>query len=106
MKLWWDPKRKGDNLILSEENTHVLLKEDAYVFRTVVANVGFTNGVNYWEIVADERTENELKIGVTSDPNGDCNVAFCNLPTGWAYYGTRSATQVRGSCATVPPPMG
>jgi hypothetical protein len=35
------------------------------VFRTAIGNIGFTSGVNYWEIVADGKTENELKIGVT-----------------------------------------
>lgn len=45
-------------MILSEGNTNVFLKEQAYLFRTAIANVGFTSGVHYWEIIADGRTEN------------------------------------------------
>jgi hypothetical protein len=39
---------------------YVLLKFINYCLK------GYTGGCNYWEIVADERTENELKIGVCS----------------------------------------
>ena len=28
-----------------------------------------------------------MKIGVTKDPNVDLNSAFCDYPTGWAFYG-------------------
>lgn len=45
------------------------------------------NGVNYWEIVADSRTENELKIGVCTSNSINFNSAFCDCPYGWAYYG-------------------
>lgn len=34
------------------------------MFRTVIAKEPFMSGVHYWEIEADNRTENELKIGV------------------------------------------
>lgn len=42
----------------------VFLRESAYMFRTVIAKEPFMSGVHYWEIEADNRTENELKIGV------------------------------------------
>lgn len=57
------------------------------MFRTAIAENGFTGGVNYWEIVADERTENELKIGVSSKRDFNYNTAFCDFEYGWAYYG-------------------
>jgi E3 ubiquitin-protein ligase NRDP1 len=56
--LCWDPSLQGTGLVLSESNTHVFLKEQAYVFRTIVGNIGFSSGVHYWEIIADSRTEN------------------------------------------------
>ena len=54
--LSWDNKKYGTGILFSENNTQVFLKEQAYVFRSVVANIGFTCGVNYWEIIADART--------------------------------------------------
>lgn len=66
----------------------MFLKEQAYVFRSAVANIGFSSGINYWEIIADVRTENEIKIGITSSRDFDMNSAFCDHVFGWAYYGT------------------
>ena len=61
---------------------------------------GFNGGRHYWEIHADSRTENELKIGVTSQPLFDFNTAFCDHKFGFAYYGL---AQLRhGSNATGP----
>lgn len=45
------------------------------------------NGIFYWEIVADDRTENELKIGVTTKKNFNYNSAFCDYDHGFGYYG-------------------
>jgi hypothetical protein len=45
------------------------------------------SGVHYWEIIADSRTENELKIGVTTSKEFDLNSAFCDHAFGFAYYG-------------------
>lgn len=51
----------------------VFLKESSYIFRTVLSDKvfiffdyfqPFESGIHYWEIEADSRTENELKIGV------------------------------------------
>jgi hypothetical protein len=53
----------------------------------VVTSYGFTSGIHYWEIVADNRTENELKIGVSTSNILDFNTAFCDHPFGWAFYG-------------------
>jgi E3 ubiquitin-protein ligase NRDP1 len=65
----------------------VLLKEPAYVFRTTISTNGFTSGLHYWEIIPDSRTENELKIGVTTAKAFDLNTAFCDHIFGFAYYG-------------------
>jgi len=51
---------------LTESNTACFLKEQGYLFRTTIANNGFNGGIHYWEILADNRTENELKIGVAT----------------------------------------
>jgi hypothetical protein len=88
MALTWDSSRIGGSIQLSEGNTHCFLKEQSYLFRTAVANQGFMSGVHYWEIMADSRTENELKIGVTSNTGFDLNSAFCDHAGGYAYYGT------------------
>lgn len=45
------------------------------------------SGIYYWEIVADDRTENELKIGVSTKKNFNYNSAFCDYDHGFGYYG-------------------
>ena len=64
----------------------MFLKEEAYLFRTVIANKSFNEGIHYWEIVADARSENEIKIGVTKNREFDLKTAFCDYSFGWAYY--------------------
>ena len=54
----------------------------------MIGNVGFESGQHYWEIVADARTENELKIGVVKNSNFDLQTAFSDYSCGWAYYAT------------------
>jgi hypothetical protein len=64
------------------------LKEDDYYFRTFFGDVGLTEGIHYWEIIADARTEHELKIGVSKQKdNCDQKTAFCDYSFGWAYFG-------------------
>lgn len=55
---------------ISSDHRSLYLKEDAYVFRTAFGNIPFSEGIYYWEIIADARSEHELKIGVSA----------CNLP--------------------------
>lgn len=35
------------------------------------------SGIYYWEIIADPRTENELKIGIATKRDFNYNSAFC-----------------------------
>jgi E3 ubiquitin-protein ligase NRDP1 len=46
-----------------------------------------TQGVYYWEIIADDRTENELKIGISTKADFNFNTAFCDFEYGYAFYG-------------------
>lgn len=85
--LTWDPLKLGTGILPEEGYSKIFLKEQAYVFRSAVGNVGFTEGINYWEIIADQKTENELKIGVTTNRDFDLNSAFCDHAFGFAYYG-------------------
>lgn len=56
--LTWDPLKLGTGIVPEEGYSKIFLKEQAYVFRSAVANIGFTEGINYWEIIADQKTEN------------------------------------------------
>jgi hypothetical protein len=86
--LCWDKNKCGTGIGFLDNDTHVFLKEQAYVFRTVIGNIGFESGVNYWEIIADSKTENELKIGIAGSKDFDMNSAFCDHVFGYAFYGT------------------
>lgn len=67
-------------------NRCLFLREDLYNFRTVIANKSFDSGIHYWEIIADARTENELKVGVCKTRDFDLKTAFSDYAFGWAYY--------------------
>jgi len=45
-------------------------------------------GIHYWELHADDKTENELKIGVCCSKEFNMNSAFCDYDHGFSYYGT------------------
>jgi E3 ubiquitin-protein ligase NRDP1 len=85
--LAWDQKNGGLGLQFENGGRLVMLKEPAYVFRTSIGSMGFSSGQHYWEIIPDLRTENELKVGVTTTINFDLNTAFCDHIFGFAYYG-------------------
>jgi hypothetical protein len=87
IQMIWDSTKSSGSIQLTEGSTQCFLKEQSYLFRTCIANYGFTSGVHYWEIVADNRTENELKIGVTTSISFDFNSAFCDHAFGFSYYG-------------------
>ena len=57
-------KKSAENYTF--DNRSIYLREEGYIFRNIFGNVGFTEGIHYWEVIADARTEHELKIGVSS----------------------------------------
>ncbi len=77
----------GTGIQITEADSRIFLREQAYMFRTAIATNGFEKGIGYWEIEADDRTENELKIGVSTCRDFNYNTAFCDFEFGWAYYG-------------------
>lgn len=83
----WDDTKVSDNVEITAENRCAFLKEDTYLFRSVVADTAFNDGIHYWEIVADSRTDNELKVGVTKNPDFDLKTSFSDYTFGWAFYG-------------------
>ena len=72
---------------MSQDRRSIYLREDDYFFRTFFGDVIFTEGIHYWEIVADARTEHELKIGVSKSRECDQRTAFCDYEFGWAFFG-------------------
>ena len=62
----WDPEASSQEINFSMDCRHAFLYETNYYFRTITSNRPFFGGVHYWEIIADARTEHELKIGVTA----------------------------------------
>jgi hypothetical protein len=62
----WDPDNSSKEINFSSDCRHAFLHETNYLFRTMISNRPFMDGVHYWELIADSRTEHELKIGVTT----------------------------------------
>mmetsp|Transcript_31589 Transcript_31589/g.48287 ORF Transcript_31589/g.48287 Transcript_31589/m.48287 type:complete len:172 (+) Transcript_31589:1193-1708(+) len=58
-------KKLAQNIEISHDARSIYIKEDEYVFRNFFGQAAFTEGIHYWEIVADSRTEHELKVGVS-----------------------------------------
>ena len=65
----------------------MFLFESTYLFRTAISSRPFMDGIHYWEIIADARTEHELKIGVTTQQKFCMSNAFCDYEFGFAFYG-------------------
>jgi E3 ubiquitin-protein ligase NRDP1 len=83
----WDQAKLGQGIELSNDKKTVFLKESGYLFKSAVSDTPMTNGIYYWEIHADTRTENELKIGITTKGDFKYDTAFCDFEYGFAYYG-------------------
>jgi hypothetical protein len=83
----WDPEVSSKEITFSADFRHAFLFETNYYFRTITSNRPFFNGVHYWEIIADARTEHELKIGVTAQQTFNVNSSFSDYEFGFAYYG-------------------
>lgn len=56
--LQWDSTRCGTGIVFQNKGTIAYLKQSSYVFRSVITSTGFMNGQHYWEIIADNRTQN------------------------------------------------
>ena len=82
----WDSKYTSDIIEVSASNRCLFLKEEQYIFRTVIGDTHFESGLHYWEIIADARTENELKVGVCKRRDFDLRTAFSDYSFGWAFY--------------------
>ncbi len=87
MEFSWDPENSSKEIQFSYDYRQVFLGEANYYFRTVIANRPFMEGVHYWEIIADARTEHELKIGVTTQQKFNVNASFSDYDFGFAFYG-------------------
>lgn len=74
----WDQYKKGIGIQIFNNSESLFLNETCYAFRSIVANQPFLNGVHYWEIIADRRTENELKIGITKNINFNYDTVLTN----------------------------
>ena len=83
----WDPLLTSDAIELKADNRTAYLQEDTYLFRSIIADTKFDAGLHYWELVADSRTDNELKIGVSKSRDIDLKTSFSDYSTGWAFYG-------------------
>lgn len=58
ISLQWESGKCCPNVKISNQGKAVYIKEEAYVFRSVLCEEGFMSGRHYWEIIADSRTEN------------------------------------------------
>ena len=61
----WATELIPKEIKVTTDSRSIYLKEDEYVFRNVFGNMALNEGIHYWEIIADSRSEHELKIGVT-----------------------------------------
>ncbi len=62
----WDEDFIPPEVKVCPAKRSLYLKEDDYVFRTVLGKLGLMEGIHYWEIVADARSEHEMKLGVST----------------------------------------
>ena len=83
----WDPDNSSKEIAFSSDCRHAFLFETNYLFRTMISNRPFMDGQHYWEIIADARTEHELKIGVTTQQKFSVSNAFCDYDFGFGFYG-------------------
>jgi E3 ubiquitin-protein ligase NRDP1 len=83
----WDLDTLPKEVKISCDNRTLYLKEDDYVFRTVYSDMEINEGIVYWEIIGDSRSEHELKIGVSGQRVTNQKAAFSDFEYGWAYFG-------------------
>ena len=83
----WDTSTSNTLVKFSAENRIALLNDSQFTYRNIFGSVGFIGGSQYWEIIIDSKTQNELKIGVSKTNNKNMECAFSDAITGYAYYG-------------------
>ena len=83
----WDNSQVGRHVEISNNQKSLFLKEQAYIFRSVIGDKAMMGGVHYWEIHADIRTEHELKVGVALTKDFNFDTSFSDFELGYAYYG-------------------
>ena len=83
----WDPQNSSKEVHFSTDFRHVFLFESNYLFRSIIGSRPFMDGSHYWEIVADARTEHELKVGVTLRQKFSVTNSFCDYDFGFGFYG-------------------
>lgn len=82
----WDVTKKWQGIQVFNSWESLLLNESCYAFRTIVSTVSFSSWVHYWEIIADKRTENELKIWITKNLNFNYDTSFADYVFWWSFY--------------------
>jgi E3 ubiquitin-protein ligase NRDP1 len=102
-KYVWDESTLPKEVKMSDDQRSLYLQEDDYLFRTVYANIELNEGIHYWEIIADARSEHELKIGVSGQKLMNQKAAFSDYEYGWAFFGVG---QLRHNSNSVGPKYG
>jgi E3 ubiquitin-protein ligase NRDP1 len=83
----WDKEFLPKQVELSIDDRQLYLTEEEYVFRTVYGNTPFNEGIHYWEIVADARSEHEIKTGIATKREKNQDASFSDFQHGWAFFG-------------------
>ena len=83
----WNIETAHPSVMFFAEKRMALLNETEFTYKNIFGSVGFMSGSQYWEIIIDSRTQNELKIGVCKERRKDMVGAFSDNPAGYAYYG-------------------
>ncbi len=83
----WDTESAHPSIMFFADKRIALLNDTEFSYKNVFGAAGFLGGVQYWEIIIDSRTQNELKIGVCKERKKGMPGAFSDSELGYAYYG-------------------
>jgi len=83
----WDTDSAHPSVMFFAEKRMALLNDTEFSYKNIFGSVGFMGGSQYWEIIIDSRTQNELKIGVSKERKKGLAGAFSDTSSGFAYYG-------------------
>ncbi|KRX08890.1 Concanavalin A-like lectin/glucanases superfamily [Pseudocohnilembus persalinus] len=85
--LHWDTEKCAKQIVIDDADpTKASISQSNYVFRSVLTNQGFSDGVHYWEINIGPKG-NDLKIGVSCQTEFNYDSAFCDHKFGFGIYG-------------------